>query len=338
MYTYKHDCHYDPYPPCPGEAPPSSRRIPSNCLGTSPCDKPGMPYPVPGHGGPHCDDSWHYHDPRCNADGWYARDCDCHHEHHHHHGCEPVHYHPWAEHDRPPKTPTAPACVPLHPMGRCYPPSRSFIMPPGQLIIPSVYDESLSVAQQVAKVFGYLRTLDEDKWSKDEFSDFYDWLTGVLEQRRLDVREGLHQAVADLRAYIDTWSGHETDHDVTTGAEVFDATAATRLFNDLAVHGTTVDALAESDYTVDTLAECGLNVRGLAVDVSSVNTDSVKLPVDDGFTYTPMPDPDNLTVRQLAMADVVDGFFKLDQNAANVTVADLKGATTEDDFIKDREG
>ena len=96
--------------------------------------------------------------------------------------------------------------------------------------------------------------------------------------------------------------------DVQLGTYQSTVTAQRDMFNDVTLHALTVDALAESDYTVDTLSECGLNVRGVAVYSGSLVQNFSPIGVfysDD----TPSGDAP-LTTQQLANALVnSDGFF-----------------------------
>lgn len=73
------------------------------------------------------------------------------------------------------------------------------------------------------------------------------------------------------------------------------------MFNDLSVHAITVKMLGELDMTVDDLAECGLNVRGLAV-MSYWLTNKFDLP--EGFEVHKGTSNDLLTTSQLNTAKV----------------------------------
>lgn len=134
-----------------------------------------------------------------------------------------------------------------------------------QITTPLVYDESLSVAQQIACLFGKIRGLI----STDEFKEFVDRLNAELdgigsdgkayadgEIAKLD--DKLVQLIADLQIGMLIWN-------VTVGRYTDSVQSMRDLFNDVTVHAITVDTLADMDITVDGLTECGLNVRGLAV-------------------------------------------------------------------------
>ena len=68
-----------------------------------------------------------------------------------------------------------------------------------------------------------------------------------------------------LRALIEQIEEGSLQWDVTQGEYTDSVTAMRDMFNDLTVHAITVDTLAGLDMDVDGLANCGLNVRGLAV-------------------------------------------------------------------------
>lgn len=94
---------------------------------------------------------------------------------------------------------------------------------------------------------------------------------------------------------------------VTVGRYTGNVRAMRDFFNDVTVHAITVDTLAQLDLTVDQLAECGLNVRGLAVFSGYLMGEDF---VPEGITYDGAPPLDGkLTCSILANGEVRDGYF-----------------------------
>lgn len=134
-----------------------------------------------------------------------------------------------------------------------------------QITTPLVYDESLSVAQQIACLFGKMSGYLEVA----EFKEFLNQLNAEQDQQtqqlmkyaddeisKLD--DELRRLISDLQIGYMVWN-------VTIGKYSDSVTAMRDLFNDVTVHAVTVDTLANLDMDVDGLTNCGLNVRGLAV-------------------------------------------------------------------------
>ena len=125
--------------------------------------------------------------------------------------------------------------------------------------------------------------------------------------------------------------------DVQLGNYQSTVTAQRDMFNDVTLHALTVDALAESEYTVDTLAECGLNVRGVAVYSGSLIQNFSPL----GVFYTePTPGGDTLlTTQQLATALVnASGYFLANngEEGEELTSTTLASAVVDsENFIKE---
>ena len=139
----------------------------------------------------------------------------------------------------------------------------------GQITVPLVYDESLSIAQQIACIMGRLRNIDADFVSVEDFEKFVGAVNADQEKQTADLMgytnaeiakldDELRKLIAGMQIGLMIW-------DVTLGAYSPNVEAMRNLFNDLSVHAITVDTLAGMDMTVDQLSDCGLNVRGLAV-------------------------------------------------------------------------
>lgn len=138
-----------------------------------------------------------------------------------------------------------------------------------QITTPLVYDESLSVEQQIACLFGKIANIDGDFVTTVEFDDFKnqihaeqvsqtEQLEGYTNSEIDKLDKSLRDLIASLQIGALIWN-------VTVGTYTDNVKAMRDFFNDVTVHAITVDQLAQLDLTVDQLANCGLNVRGLAV-------------------------------------------------------------------------
>lgn len=153
-------------------------------------------------------------------------------------------------------------------MGICYPflgGDRTC----NQITTPLVYDESLSVEQQIACLFGKIANIASDFVTTVEFDDFKnqihaeqvsqtEQLEGYTNSEIDKLDKNLRDLIANLQVGTLIWN-------VTVGTYTDNVKAMRDFFNDVTVHAITVDQLAQLDMTVDQLADCGLNVRGLAV-------------------------------------------------------------------------
>lgn len=149
---------------------------------------------------------------------------------------------------------------------------RNCYSPWGQITTPLVYDESLSYEQQIAHIFGSVKNIlgmldalvsraDFEQFLKDldaEQEKQLDELNASIDQRLKVLRKELLDLIGEIESGMNIWN-------VTQGTFSPNVQAMRDLFNDVTVHALTVDSLSTSEYTVDTLANSGLNVRGLAV-------------------------------------------------------------------------
>lgn len=180
-----------------------------------------------------------------------------------------------------------------------------------QITTPLVYDESLSVEQQIACLFGKIANIDGDFVTNVEFDDFKnqihaeqvsqtEQLEGYTDSEIDKLDKNLRDLIAGLQVGMLIWN-------VTVGAYTGNVKAMRDFFNDVTVHAITVDTLAQLDMTVDQLADCGLNVRGLAVFSGYLEGDSF---VPEGVMYDgSTPVDSQLTCAILANGAVKDGFF-----------------------------
>lgn len=115
-------------------------------------------------------------------------------------------------------------------------------------------------------------------------------LNSALDAQDKEMEEFLEQArkeLALLRTEImEILQGLELgtlQWDCQTGWYANTVDAQRDMFNDLTVHALNVDQLNELDLTVDTLANCGLNCRGLAVMSRWLLDSSIDVP--DEYMY-----------------------------------------------------
>ena len=180
-----------------------------------------------------------------------------------------------------------------------------------QITTPLVYDESLSVEQQIACMFGKIANIASDFVTTVEFDDFKsqihaeqvaqtEQLEGYTDSEIAKLDKELRDLIAGLQVGVLIWNA-------TVGAYTGNVKAMRDFFNDVTVHAITVDALAQLDMTVDQLADCGLNVRGLAV-FSGYLMGEDFVPI--GITYDGAPPLDGkLTCSILANGELRDGYF-----------------------------
>lgn len=151
--------------------------------------------------------------------------------------------------------------------------TRPFAFGPcGQRITtPLVYSQDLSIAQQIAHLFGLFKQVFdvlEGYITKDQFDDFLAWLAGEqkAQTEQLEafakaqdslLRTDLEKQINDLISGMVQWNVQHGKYTSTIDAQ-------RDMFNDLAVHALTVEQVAEQ-FTVEQLANSPLTVRGLAV-------------------------------------------------------------------------
>lgn len=180
-----------------------------------------------------------------------------------------------------------------------------------QITTPLVYDESLSVEQQIACLFGKISGIYTNFVTTVEFDDFKDQIHAEQVLQTEQLKEYTDSEISDLdknlRNLIDGLQIGMLVWNVTVGAYTDNVKAMRDFFNDVTVHTITVDTLAQLDLTVDQLAECGLNVRGLAVFSGYLMGDDF---VPEGITYDGAPPLDGkLTCSILANGEIRDGYF-----------------------------
>lgn len=131
-----------------------------------------------------------------------------------------------------------------------------------QKVLPAVYDDSLSYYELLAKIQHYINKLTEFVNALADYQDVQDDELARVRQELIDYTD---EQAAELKQLIDLLEASSLDWDVQHGYYIDSQDAMRDMFNDVTVHAITVGELNELDMTVDGLAECGLNVRGLAV-------------------------------------------------------------------------
>lgn len=126
------------------------------------------------------------------------------------------------------------------------------------LAVDSIVSDFQSNAEEIQKLWEKTAQID------GEIADINENIDAI----ELDIEEKYTHVlilISELRTLIEQIKASELQWDVTRG--VYDSTmyAQRNMFNDVTVHGITCDDLVEHVSTVDDLANCGLNVRGVAV-------------------------------------------------------------------------
>ena len=165
-----------------------------------------------------------------------------------------------------------------------------------QKVLPAVYDDSLSYYELLAKLQCSLQKLTE---YFNMLADYQDVQDDALRDTRQELIDYTDAQIAELKQLIDILESSSLDWDVQHGYYIDSQDAMRDMFNDVTVHAITVGELNELDMTVDSLAECGLNVRGLAVMSYWLKSAFPLLP-----EYQPPSSTQRLTVDDLLNATV----------------------------------
>ena len=231
--------------------------------------------------------------------------------------------------------------------------------------IPLVYDESISITQQLARMNGDMASLDANKMDLEHFQEFYNWLLDTFSDFEAFISHQIGRSYHELVKKLTEMKDGELSHDTTYGLPTDSITAMRDMFNDLAICGITVDELASLPCNVDEIAECGLNCRGLAmysnwlidhyrpdhilvedceIDGSEESGEMSALTVrqlaqasfvDDKLNAL---DREPLTVGMLASSDILNNYFVKDDEGTNSTVNDIDDAETDElGFVKVKE-
>lgn len=172
--------------------------------------------------------------------------------------------------------------------------------------IPKFYWDVKSQEQRIKTMCCYINSLVEyvDALNMQDAKNYAD-LHALIQATKTE----LEKLIAELTLGQLQW-------DCQTGTYEPTQTAQRDMFNDVTVHAIDVTDLAGLNLTVDELATCGLNVRGLAV-MSYWLVDAFELPHQ--YTDTGNVDADALTVEKLRRAQVrsTDGVVNVPEGVAN---------------------
>lgn len=179
-----------------------------------------------------------------------------------------------------------------------------------QVTTPLVYDESLSITQQIAIIMGKLNAIDTDYIDTAEFDAFKQQLASTLDALEKASEKYTDESVENLKreltAIIATLQIGLLVWNVTLGKYTENVETMRDFFNDVTVHAITVDELASLNLTVDQLSDCGLNVRGLAVFSGYLVGEDF---TPEGIMYNDVPPDSKITCAILANGEVKDGYF-----------------------------
>lgn len=133
---------------------------------------------------------------------------------------------------------------------------------------PLVYSEDMSIAQQIAHLFGLFKQYQGDLGnyvSKTDFDDFLKWLEAEEDAQTQALQSYTDQTAAELRELIAQLLVSQLQWNVQHGKYTSSEEAQRDIFNDLSIYALTVGELNELDLTVGSLANSDLTVRGLAL-------------------------------------------------------------------------
>lgn len=168
-------------------------------------------------------------------------------------------------------------------------------------VIPKLYWDVYSQEERIKRLcMGVDRMEKYCDYVADTVNSVVDGVDEALEKSLEDTRKELAEFKTEIMNLILQLQMGELQWDCQTGWYADTVDAQRDMFNDLSVHAITVEKLNKLDMTVDSLAECGLNVRGLAV-MSYWLYDKFNL--DSDFIYDDDAD-DKLNAVQLGVAKV----------------------------------
>lgn len=172
--------------------------------------------------------------------------------------------------------------------------------------IPKFYWDVKSQEQRIKTMCCYINSLVE----------YVDALNMQDAKNYADLHALIQATKTELEQLIDELTLGQLQWDCQTGTYEPTQTAQRDMFNDVTVHAIDVADLAGLNLTVDELATCGLNVRGLAV-MSYWLVDAFELPHQ--YTDTGNVDADALTVEKLRRAQVrsTDGVVNVPEGVSN---------------------
>lgn len=128
--------------------------------------------------------------------------------------------------------------------------------------LPSFYWNVYSAEQRIKEI-----CLELDKLGN--YSDYLakkiNDISYITQDDLTTLQDSLEREIGDLRNLIKSLNMTTLVWDVQHGYVTSSTNAMRDMFNDITVHAITIEKLNTLDMTVKDLADCGLNVRGLAV-------------------------------------------------------------------------
>lgn len=201
--------------------------------------------------------------------------------------------------------------------------------------IPKFYWDVKSQEQRIKVICCLVQQLiDESKDFDATVTELRNALDSAISECKSYTDSEIGELRAQLMLLIEQLESGALAWDVTTGEYKAPTDAARDSFNDVTIHGITVDQLAELDSNVTELSDCGLNVRGLAVFGGYLLGDTF---VPNGVFYSGSShDEKRLTCALLAGAGVLNGYFVTgDLSDDKATVGKLSSACVEGNYIKE---
>lgn len=185
-------------------------------------------------------------------------------------------------------------------------------------VLPAVFDDSLSYYEVVCRLSA---SINDELQALEDITEQIESLKARMDSAEYDIKSLTEELDAFKREMKDSLvklyelilqlTGSMLQYDVQHGIYTDSATAQRDMFNDVTVHGITVSTLNSLDIDVQSLSECGLNVRGLAV-IGLWLIDKFDIP--DYFIYSREGDLSTFTPIDLLNSYVEEGFVKTDAN------------------------
>ena len=164
--------------------------------------------------------------------------------------------------------------------------------------LPAFYWDVYSSEQRIKELCKELKKLAD---YGTYLAETIDEIQAITPDDLSEVQDAVESEIADLRNLIKSLNMTTLVWDVQHGILTSSTNAIRDMFNDVTVHAITIAKLNSLDMTVKDLADCGLNVRGLAV-MSYYLVEQFDIPND--FVRTNAAQNAMLTTQQLNVAKV----------------------------------
>ena len=177
-------------------------------------------------------------------------------------------------------------------------------------VIPKLYWDVYSAEQRIKELCMTLdKLINYSELIADNTNALQEEFNSEFAALKKNLHDQLAQLNAELRELIANLEAGQLQWDCQHGAYADTVEAQRDMFNDVTVHALEINDLNALEMDVDALADCGLNVRGVAV-YSGILKDECPF-VPSGIIYNQMPVPGSmLTCEQLSRGVVENKFFK----------------------------